>query len=320
MAYPYDNEYFVASAFLVLCTRVAGMIFALAMALCMGEDAKCAAPAWKYVGISGAAVAASFCQFEALKYVSFTVQMLGKSCKMLPVMLWGMALSGRSYVCLDWVTSLVVSAGVAEFLLTGPFRSANSDQGTSLDGLLYMLAFVALDAFTSAFQERLFQQHMTSKYNQMFYINFVSAIITLAIMIMNGHTEEGFLFCARHHAAIGDVILLSCAAILAQWFIYSLVQEYGALVFAATMNVRQIASIVASYLAFQHPVTASQVIGLVIIGTALTSRSAIGFFDSKPDEGKPMLKNSDVRRNRLGALGNSVFKKARAGCCPAFKV
>ena len=31
------------------------------------------------------------------KYVSFAVQMLGKSFKMMPVMIWGMIISGKSY-------------------------------------------------------------------------------------------------------------------------------------------------------------------------------------------------------------------------------
>ena len=39
--------------------------------------------------------AATTCQYEALKYVSFPVQTLGKCAKMIPVMIWGYAINGR---------------------------------------------------------------------------------------------------------------------------------------------------------------------------------------------------------------------------------
>mmetsp|Transcript_9269 Transcript_9269/g.26016 ORF Transcript_9269/g.26016 Transcript_9269/m.26016 type:complete len:360 (-) Transcript_9269:114-1193(-) len=318
MSYPYDGDFFSGSAFLVLCNRVVGMIFAIIMAAVMGEDTSCMAPLWKYTFISLTAVAASVCQYEALRTVSFTVQMLGKSCKMLPVMFWSIALSGKTYTYLDWGTSITVSGGVAEFLLTGSFRSASNDQGTCLSGLLYLLAFVALDAFTSTFQERLFQQHMTSKYNQMFYINFVSAVMTLALLIMTGSIGDSVLFCAKHQEIIGDIVLLSVVAVLAQWFIYSQVQEYGALVFAATMNVRQVASIIASYLAYKHPITAGQIVGLVVICMALFGRSFVGCLGERLEEERPMLKSHSARTPNAGIA--SFFKRGRGGCCPSWKV
>lgn len=320
MSFPYDGEYFQGTGFLVLCNRIVGMIFALFMTILMGEDKACMAPIWKYSFISLTAIAASVCQYEALKYVSFTVQMLGKSSKMLLVMLWGIALLKKSYMHLDWATAILVSGGVAEFLLTGSFRSANNDAGSTWNGLFFMLGFVALDAFTLTFQEKLFAQHMTSKYNQMFYINLTSALITIAIMIMTGHTNESFQFCAKHHELIGDIVLLSVVAVVAQWFIYSQVQEYGALAFAATMNVRQVGSIIASYLAYKHPITVGQIIGLVVIGTATFARSIIGFLGDKADEEKPMLRQAETRFARPGFFTSSFFKRNKNGCCPSWKV
>uniref|UniRef100_A0A7S4VV73 Sugar phosphate transporter domain-containing protein n=1 Tax=Alexandrium monilatum TaxID=311494 RepID=A0A7S4VV73_9DINO len=317
MSYPYDGEYFGASMFLVLCNRVVGMVFALVMALSMREETHCMAPLWKYTFISVTAVAASICQYEALKWVSFTVQMLGKSCKMLPVMLWGVALSGKAYLAVDWWTSVVVSVGVAIFL-TGSLRSAGNDQESCLSGILFLIGFVALDALTSTFQEKLFQQHMTSKYNQMFYINAVSAVLTLATLLISGHTSESLNFCARHHAIIVDISLLSVVAVAAQWFIYSQVQEFGALVFAATMNVRQVVSIVASYLAYRHHITAAQIVSLVLIGAALFSRSAIGLLVEKAGEEQPILRSREGKVARI--LNSPFFRRTRVSCCPSWKV
>jgi adenosine 3'-phospho 5'-phosphosulfate transporter B2 len=53
----------------------------------------------------------SVCQYEALKYVSFPTQVLAKSCKMVPVMLMGYAVSRRGYSTLDWLVALAVTGG-----------------------------------------------------------------------------------------------------------------------------------------------------------------------------------------------------------------
>merc|ERR1719203_1397503 len=72
-------------------------LFAISMALAKGESLASKAPLWKYLTVSLSNVYASTCQYEALKYVSFPVQMLGKSFKMMPIMLWGIVISGKRY-------------------------------------------------------------------------------------------------------------------------------------------------------------------------------------------------------------------------------
>merc|ERR1719491_589139 len=104
------------------------------MARASGEKLWNNAPLWKYGIISFANVYASACQYEALKYVSFAVQMLGKSFKMMPVMVWGMVINGKRYKLQDWLGAAAVTAGVAEFLATGPTASASSG-GSNVRGL-----------------------------------------------------------------------------------------------------------------------------------------------------------------------------------------
>merc|ERR1719487_1130986 len=102
-----------------------------------GEDFENKAPLWKYMVISLSNVAATSCQYEALKYVSFPVQMLGKSFKMMPVMIWGILVSGKRYSLLDWMIAGAVTGGVTEFLLTGPI-SSHSSAGSSSYGLMLL--------------------------------------------------------------------------------------------------------------------------------------------------------------------------------------
>merc|ERR1719231_2097908 len=100
------------------------------MTLQAGEARMPQAPLWQIGMVSFTNVYASTCQYEALKYVSFPVQMLGKSFKMMPVMLWGIMISGKKFNFIDWAAAGCVTFGVTEFLMTGPMSSPNDNQNS----------------------------------------------------------------------------------------------------------------------------------------------------------------------------------------------
>jgi len=282
MTLPYggkEGEVFSFSVFLVFCNRVAAVIFALFMALVRRESFLNKAPLWKYLVISMSNVFASTCQYESLKFVSFAVQMLGKSFKMMPVMLWGMAIGGKSYGARDWFVAAGVTLGVTEFLLTGP-TAAPSDHGSSARGLLWLAAFLALDGLTSTMQEKLFKEHKTSKYNQMLYVNGLSCCVSLVTLVTSGTLWPALTFCWAHSRVVFDSLLLSASAVGGQFFIYSQVKEFGALVFAATMNVRQVVSILVSYMTYSHHITALQATGLAAVFLALFYKSYLGLAEA----------------------------------------
>merc|ERR1719188_2124646 len=121
-----DGEFFTNSVFLVLMNRACAVLFAATMVGVHSEPLRNKAPLWKYLIVSLSNVFASTCQYESLKYVSFAVQMLGKSFQMMPVMLWGMAISGKRYSMTDWLVAAAVTSGVTQFLLTGQIESQHN--------------------------------------------------------------------------------------------------------------------------------------------------------------------------------------------------
>merc|ERR1719356_423776 len=223
---------FTDSVFLVFCNRAVAVVFSLFMVGVNGESFRNSAPLWKYLAISFSNVYASTCQYEALKYVSFPVQMLGKSFKMMPVMVWGIIVSNKKYGLTDWIIATLVTVGVTEFLMTGPITSS-SDTDNSAKGLLLLLGFLALDGFTSTFQEKLFNQHKTTKYNQMLYVNLGSCVISSVTLIASGSLAHAIAFTVANPEFAVDATTLSAASVASQWFIYSQVKEYGALIFGA---------------------------------------------------------------------------------------
>ena len=75
---------------------------------------------------------------EALRYVSFATQVLGKSCKMVPVMIGGVA-AGRKYPTSQYLQVLVVTLGVVVFNMgKSKPKSADNDSAFGL-GLIALV-------------------------------------------------------------------------------------------------------------------------------------------------------------------------------------
>ncbi len=87
------------------------------------------APIYSYMLVSLSNVIATWCQYEALKYVTFPVQTLGKCAKMIPVMIWGILIMRKRYGFKDFGAALVITAGCTLFLLTGSVKSKASATG-----------------------------------------------------------------------------------------------------------------------------------------------------------------------------------------------
>mmetsp|Transcript_46333 Transcript_46333/g.110301 ORF Transcript_46333/g.110301 Transcript_46333/m.110301 type:complete len:361 (-) Transcript_46333:77-1159(-) len=298
MTIPYGGEgsTFGDSVFLVFTNRVVAVLFALLMALIRQESLLHVAPFWKYLVVSLSNVFASTCQYEALKYVTFPVQMLGKSFKMMPVMLWGMIVSSKRYTITDWLVAAFVTGGVTEFCLTGPVSEGHGADGNSIKGFGLLALFLALDGLTSTMQEQMFKEHKTTKYNQMLYVNAVSTVVSIITLLSGGGLLRTFQFIGSYPRLLVDAFTLSVAQVAGQWFIYAQIEGFGALVFAVTMNVRQVVSIIISYIQYHHVITWLQVLGLILVFGALFYKSLVGFLAKSSEEDgekQALLKKSD---------------------------
>merc|ERR1719310_450206 len=127
-------------------------------------------------------------------------------------MIWGMVVSGKTFSVSDWLIASAVTGGVVEFLMTGPISSSD-DTGNSMYGLALLGGFLALDGFTSTFQEKLFKEHATTKYNQMLYINLGSCVISSFTLVASGRLSSALGFTTAHPMFLQDAMELSASAV-----------------------------------------------------------------------------------------------------------
>lgn len=69
----------------------------------------------------------SWCQYEALQYVSFPMAMLAKAFKMVPVMIVGKLLNNKSYESYEYICGATVGFGLYLFLDSSEHLSLNSN-------------------------------------------------------------------------------------------------------------------------------------------------------------------------------------------------
>ncbi|KAN0034135.1 hypothetical protein ACTFIV_000621 [Dictyostelium citrinum] len=285
MVVPYKNadgseEYFTDSTFLVLSNRVFAALMAIVIVLKRGESLKNVAPLHKYVGVALSNFCATWCQYEALKYVNFPTQTLGKCGKMLPVMLVGTFISGKKYGLKDYSIALSITTGCMIFFLTG--KISNNESSNTSYGIILMALYMFFDSFTSTFQEKMFKGYTMSTYDQMIYVNGCSSIISVFILILNGRLFPAIEFISTHNGVFFDSTMLSASAALGQMVIYYTIKEFGALVFSTIMVTRQMVSIILSTLIYLHPLSNTQWIGAFLVFGTLYYKS---IEDSKKKHG-----------------------------------
>mmetsp|Transcript_4159 Transcript_4159/g.8122 ORF Transcript_4159/g.8122 Transcript_4159/m.8122 type:complete len:379 (-) Transcript_4159:215-1351(-) len=272
---PNNDEYITNSMFLVMCNRLTSMAVALSViTFKKGESISPTAPMKSYMVISFANCMATTCQYEALRYVSFPTQTLGKTAKMIPVMIWGTCLIGKTYKLKDYLVAATVSGGCALFILTGSVTSSaarHADKTTSLMGVFMMVGYLAFDGLTSSWQERLFKKSNTSTWNQMLYVGILSTVTTLV-----GQAGARTAIPGWDPLLYSYIMALSLSAAIGQIFILITIKEFGALLFATIMTTRQFLSILLSCILFLHPLSLGQWAGTSLVFGALYYKTLSG--------------------------------------------
>lgn len=90
-------------------------------------------------------VTAMACSNEAVRYVSYPVAVLAKSCKLIPTMLVGQFVEGRLYSRTEWMAALSISAGIVLFHMTR-MEVAAGDHPTASYGMILLLVSLTVRA------------------------------------------------------------------------------------------------------------------------------------------------------------------------------
>ena len=267
------GEKFQNSQFLVFVNRVLALVVAY-LYIKYSKQPRTTVPTYKYSFCSLSNVMSSWFQYEALKYVTFPTQVLGKACKVIPVMLMGKLVSGNKYSLFEWFTAGLLSVGVSFFLFGTPNEGSSSSgaDSTSLSGLILMVGYMSFDSFTSNWQGQLFKEYKMSSFQMMLGVNIFSTTFTFGSLIQRGDFFTSLAFMMTYGEFMWHCIILSICSAVGQLFIYYTIGQFGAVVFIIIMTTRQALAILLSCIIYGHPVTAMGLLGILTVFLALGLR------------------------------------------------
>lgn len=214
------------------------------------------APLYAYTPCALSNTMSSWSQYASLKYVSFPVQTVFKSSKIIPVMIMGKVLKGASYPWSQYIEAVLITLGVAIFSLLS--KSSKNDTTTEVIGLIFLLMYISFDSFTSQWQDKIYQTYgrpNIDAYQMMLGVNISAICITTAGLILSGDLPIVVEFLIANPVAFRFNIITAITSASGQLCIFYTIKEFGPIAFTIIMTTRQMFSICISAIVFGHNIS-----------------------------------------------------------------
>lgn len=215
------------------------------------------APATTFIG-------AMFCSNQALKYVSYPTQALGKSVKMVPVMMFQVLWFKKKYTLREYAMVVLVTVGIALFQMKS---SGGSD---SLYGLLLLGGSLACDGLTGPVQESVRSKYGATPYQIMFWCNFWAIFYLVAGVFMYEGTD-GFEFALadENRKLLSNILIFCVVSAIGQVFIFLTLTKFNALILTTVTTTRKFFTILGSVLYYGHELKPTQWGGICLVSLGL---------------------------------------------------
>lgn len=213
--------------------------------------------------------------YAALKHIDYPTMILGKSCKLVPVLIMNVLVYRRKFDWHKYFCVVLVTVGVSMFMLYHETTSSKKAAATSsLWGLFLLCTNLSIDGLTNATQDQIFTKYkqVVSGQHMMFYMNVMGSLFSASYLILhpfNDELQQALLFFHQHPAVIRDVLLFGLCGALGQCFIFYTLQHYGSLRLVTVTVTRKLFTMLLSLFWFNHTLTLGQWIGVVLVFTGM---------------------------------------------------
>ncbi|KAK4046860.1 UDP-galactose transporter [Microbotryomycetes sp. JL201] len=273
-----------------------------------------------YAFIALVASMASPFGFLSLSHISFPTLLLGKSCKLVPVMFMNIVLYRRKFPLHKYALVVLVTVGIWAFMAFKPSKGpAKGPATSSLLGMTLLGINLALDGVVNATQDHVFATFKPLDGPQMMlFMNLFSTIITSAALLWPSALTPSFLapvgsdlhfnalstaldFIRQHPLVKVDIILFGLTGAVGQLFIFATLSLYGSLTLVTITVTRKMATMLLSVFVFDHKLSIGQWFGVALVFGAVVMEAVIARRDKRkkptaPSKLRPSPKVKDSRR------------------------
>lgn len=239
---------FPSAAFCVFSNRFLAVIVAL-VAVKMKHGAFFAnnhAPLLAFTPCALSNTISSWSQYASLKYVSFPVQTVFKSSKIIPVMCMGKILKGTSYPSSQYAEAFLITVGVAIFSVLSK-ESSKGAENTEALGLMFLIMYITSDSFTSQWQSRVYADYgreNVDPYQMMLGVNVNAIALTTAGLIVSGDLPIVYEFLKANPTCFTYNIITAITSASGQLCIFYTIKEVS---LAYILLIRDVVGVVQFY-------------------------------------------------------------------------
>lgn len=210
--------------------------------------------------------------YESLRHINYPTMILGKSCKLLPVMVMNFLVYRRRFEVHKYMSVILITAGVSGFMYFEPVRGDRTHMANSLYGLLLLLVNLLVDGATNSWQDKIFMDHRVSGQQMMFFMHAFTVLFLLAWLVLNPFTHElsaAITFAQTYPAILADVLLFGVCGALGQVFVFYTLEHFGSLSLVTVTVTRKLFTILISLLWFNHSLRILQWLSVGLVFLAL---------------------------------------------------
>ncbi|KAJ7164620.1 UAA transporter [Mycena crocata] len=241
--------------------------------------------------------------FAALSYISYPAMVLGKSCKLVPVMLMNVLLYRRRFAPHKYLVVVMVTAGITIFMGLGPSKpskhgvsgSAARPPNANLIGIAYLLINLLLDGATNSTQDEIFARHRVTGQQMMLFINLFCTLLTTVLSVLplpyipvihpsaaGSELGAALTFMRTHPSMVTPLLQFAATGALGQLFIFETLQHFGSLTLVTITLTRKIFTMLLSVVVYNHKLSAGQWLGAGVVFAGISVEAFVKRKDVHP--------------------------------------
>jgi UDP-galactose transporter B1 len=259
--------------------------------------------------ISGCSFGSVFMASQALAWVSFPIQAIMKSSKIISILIVSFLLGSKGqHTKSQYFCGFIITTGIVIFNLTeGKSKKADSD--TSLIGIAAILVSLFCDGLLGTKQGEIKKKYNPSQWDQMESLNKWAGLICLTVSIVSFQMGGFIKYVMENPLVIKDLILLAVLGTFGQVFIFYTIANFSPLILSIVTTTRKFFTVLVSIIMYNHSMNLYQwmAIGLVFVGVfveMLGGSKKHGKGDHKP------LATEDVEAKVIVGKDDSTTRRA----------
>ncbi|EEB08987.1 uridine diphosphate-N-acetylglucosamine transporter Hut1 [Schizosaccharomyces japonicus yFS275] len=276
MTKPYEGERFQAPIVLSLAQAagavVCGIVWQLTREKTLPFVVKDAKLVYYFARIAITATLSSYFGYASMAHISYPMVILGKSCKLLPVMALHVVLYKRRFPPHKYLIVSMVTAGVAMFSYFSKSSSSRtaSESADSIWGLSLLFMNLLMDGITNTTQDKVFTHYKLSSITMMVAVNVGICLLNGAYLLSPWCHQDPWSFIHAHPSVLYDIGIFGAMGAIGQLFIFYTLEKFGSITLVTITLTRKVFTMLLSVVHFHHKLNPLQWVGVLFVFSGIS--------------------------------------------------